>query len=376
MIYYMFIRRESSIMTKLDKARSIINRVDKEMASLFCERMEAAKLVAEYKAEHGLPIFDAQREKEVIKNNSTLVADDIFREYYVPFLQNVMDISKSYQHRLLSGMKVAYSGVEGAFAHIAACRIFPDGKAVSYPDFISAYEAVAKGECDAAVLPVENSYAGEVGQVTDLVFQGSLYINGIYELAVNQNLLALPGTDITKIKMVVSHPQALAQCASFISEHGFSSIPYENTALAAKYVKDSVDMTLAAIASEETAELYGLSVLVPKINMSNVNTTKFAVLTRSLSGDSRGKGYCSAILFTVKNEAGSLAGAIDIIGSHRFNMRTLRSRPLKGLLWEYYFYAELEGDVRSEEGSAMLSELSKLCDNVKVAGVYLPHMGI
>ena len=363
-------------MTKLDKARSIINRVDKEMASLFCERMEAARLVAEYKAEHGLPVFDAQREKEVIKNNSAFVADDVLREYYVPFLQNVMDISKGYQRRLLSGMKIAYSGVEGAFAHIASRRIFPDGEAVSYPDFSSAYEAVASGDCDVAVLPVENSYAGEVGQVTDLVFQGGLYINGIYELAVNQNLLALPGADITKIKTVVSHPQALAQCASFISDHSLSSIPYENTALAAKYVKESGDMTLAAIASEETAELYGLTVLAPKINMSGVNTTKFAVLSRALSTDVRGKGYCSVILFTVKNEAGSLAGAIDIIGSHRFNMRTLRSRPLKGLLWEYYFYAELEGDVRSEEGKEMLCELKGLCDNVKVAGVYLPHMSI
>lgn len=363
-------------MTKLERARSIINRVDKEIASLFCERMEAAKLVAEYKAEHGLPVFDGQREKEVIKNNSNLVADDTLREYYVPFLQNMMDISKSYQRRLLSGMNIAYSGVEGAFAHIASCGIFPDGKTFSYPDFAAAYDAVEKGDCDAAVLPVENSYAGEVGQVTDLVFQGNLYINGIYELAVNQNLLALPGAELSDIKTVVSHPQALAQCASFISEHSLSSIPYENTALAAKYVLETGDKSLAAIASEETAEIYGLSVLMPKINMSNMNTTKFAVLTRALSTDRGGKGYCSAILFTVKNEAGSLAHAIDVIGSHRFNMRTLRSRPLKGLLWEYYFYAELEGDVRSEDGRKMLQELSEICDKVKIAGVYLPHMSI
>ncbi len=363
-------------MTKLDEARSIINRVDKEIASLFCERMRAASLVAQYKAEHGLPIFDSQREKEVIARNSTLIEDDTLREYYIPFLQNVMDVSKSYQHRLLSGMRIAYSGVEGAFAHIATQRIFPDGTAVSFPDFASAYEAVVKGECDAVVLPTENSYAGEVGQVTDLIFQGSLFVNGVYELAVNQNLLALPEASVDDIKTVVSHAQALAQCAPYIREHGFLTMEYANTALAAQFVKESGDVSFAAVASEETAQIYGLKVLQANINMSNTNTTKFAVLTRSLNKDHSTKGLCSVILFTAKNEAGSLAAAIDIIGSHKFNMRTLRSRPMKELLWEYYFYAEIEGDVTSEQGKAMLSELSHSCDKVKVAGVFLPHQCI
>lgn len=360
-------------MTKLDDARKIINEADKKIAELFCARMNAVKGVAEYKAEHGMPIFDEAREKEVITRNSGLVKQDDLREYYVTFLQNMMDISKRYQSRLLNGMKIAYSGVEGAFAHIAAGRIFQDAKLVPCADFSEAYKSVETGESDAAVLPIENSYAGEVGQVTDLLFSGSLYVNGIYELAINQNLLALPEASIEDIKEVISHSQALSQCAPYIKKHGFLATGYPNTALAAQHVKESGNKNIAAIASEETAELYGLKILEANINMSNVNTTKFAVLSRSLKQNNQDKGQCSIILFTTKNEAGSLARAIDIIGAHKFNMRTLRSRPMKELLWQYYFYAEVEGDVRSEEGEKMLAELSVSCDKVKVAGVFLPH---
>ena len=141
-------------MTELEKARQIINKVDKQMAELFVERMNAAKAVAEYKKEHGLQIFDAAREAEVIKKNSELVEDETLKSYYVEFLQNNMEVSKSYQHRLLEGMRVAFSGVEGAFANIAANKVFPDAIAQPYPDFKSAYDSVVKGECDAVILPV------------------------------------------------------------------------------------------------------------------------------------------------------------------------------------------------------------------------------
>lgn len=155
-------------------------------------------------------------------------------------------------------MKIAYSGVEGAFANIAASRIFPDGHLVSFGDFEEAYNAVVDGECDCCVLPIENSFAGEVGQVMDLMFQGSLYINGVYGLPVVQNLLALPGTKMSDIKEVVSHPQALSQCAAYITKHGYSMRQSSNTARAAKEVVERGDPHVAAIASAETAELYGL----------------------------------------------------------------------------------------------------------------------
>ena len=170
---------------KLDEARQIINEVDAQMAALFVKRMKAAELVYEHKREHGLPILDQKREDAVIERNASLIEEDILRSYYVDFLKNTMAISRAYQYRMQNGLRVAYSGVEGAFAHIAAGRIFPAGNRVSYSDFKAAYDAVASGECDAVVLPIENSYAGEVGQTMDLIFSGSLFVNGIYELEIH-----------------------------------------------------------------------------------------------------------------------------------------------------------------------------------------------
>ena len=175
----------------LQESREVIRQVDEEMAKLFVKRMEAVRSVAAYKKERGLPIEDKEQEARVIKGRSALVEDPELRSFYVNFLQDTMDVSKRWQHYLMKGLKVAYSGVEGAFAHIAAGRIFPDGELASYPSFESAYEAVEKGECDVAVLPIENSFAGEVGQVLDLMFSGDLYVNGVYDLSINQNLLGM-----------------------------------------------------------------------------------------------------------------------------------------------------------------------------------------
>ena len=173
-------------MTDLEKAREIINSCDSEMRSLFEKRMGAVKTIAEYKQTHGLPVDDFGREEEMIKRNSKEVSDEELRSYYVNFLRSNIDISKSYQHRLLDGMRVSYSGVPGAFANIVAERIFPDAKAVPYSDFGEAYRAVENGECDCAVLPIENSFNGDVGKVMDLAFFGTLYVNGIYEAEIVQ----------------------------------------------------------------------------------------------------------------------------------------------------------------------------------------------
>ena len=159
---------------KLDEARKIINEVDSEMAELFVKRMRAAEMVYEHKKEFGLPILDQAREDVVIEKNTKLIGDDTLRGYYIDFLKNIMSISRAYQYRMQSGLKVAYSGVEGAFAHIAAGRIFPEGNRISCRDFKAAYASVVNGENDVAVLPIENSYAGEVGQTIDLIFSGSL----------------------------------------------------------------------------------------------------------------------------------------------------------------------------------------------------------
>ncbi len=359
---------------KLNEAREIINRIDSQMAELFAERMKAAEMVFEYKKEFGLPIFDPEREEAVIEKNSAMIDDDVIKGYYIDYIKNLMSVSRAYQHRLQSGLKVAYSGVEGAFAHIAAGRIFSDSNRISFRDFKSAYNSVVNGETDVAVLPIENSYAGEVGQTIDLIFSGSLYINGIYELEIHQNLLGIPGSTVDDIKKVTSHPQALGQCHDYIKLRGFETEEANNTAIAAKTVAEMNDKSLGAIASAETAEIYGLKILEANINKSGENTTRFAVLSK-IRAESPSLSN-SVLMFTVKNEAGSLANAISIIGKYGYNMTALRSRPLKKHSWQYYFYIEIDGTTETEDGQKMIAELSKVCDRLKIAGTFAPHSEI
>jgi len=359
---------------KLKTAREIINEVDREMATLFLRRMEAARLVAEYKQERGLPVLDEAREAQVIERNLGHIdgASEDVRSCYVGFLRETMAVSRHYQTRLMSGMRVAFCGTEGAFAHIAAGKIFPSATRVAYDTFADAYDAVESGSCDAAILPMENSSAGEVGQVTDLMFSGSLYANGTYDLAVQHDLLVLPDADLSEIREVYSHPQALSQCAPFIRSRGLREHEYVNTALAAEYVARLGDRTVAAIASEEAAAIYGLKVAVSSINETSNNTTRFGVFSRvrNKAPNAKSGDMHFSLTFTVRNEAGSLARAIDIIGRHGYNMRTLRSRPMKELLWQYYFYVEAEGNIDTESGNEMLAELSECCDRLKIVGSY------
>ena len=359
---------------KLDEARKIINDVDSKMAELFVTRMRAVEKVYEHKKKFGLPILDQAREDAVIQKNVELIEDEILKEYYIDYIKNMMSVSRAYQYRMEKGVKVAYSGVEGAFAHIAAGRIFPEGNKVSCRNFKEAYESVVNGENDVAVLPIENSYAGEVGQTIDLIFSGKLFINGIYELEIHQNLLGVPGASVEDVKKVISHPQALGQCHDFIELRNLATEESNNTALAAKRVAQENDKSLGAIASIETAEIYGLQVLASNINKSGENTTRFAVLSRVPASSENLSN--SVLMFTVKHEAGSLANAISIIGKYGYNMTALRSRPLKKHSWQYYFYIEIDGLTDTAEGRKMMKELNKVCDKLKVAGTFAPHVEI
>ena len=268
-------------------------------------------------------------------------------------------------------MIIAYSGIEGAFAHIAARHLYPEEELLSCHSFKEAYEAVQDGSCDAAVLPLENSYAGEVGQVTDLMFSGDLVVEEVYNMHISQNLVGLPGAGLSQVRKVISHPQALSQCESFIRSYGLEQEAAVNTARAAREVADRRDPRLAAIASAETAKFYGLCVIEPDINESRDNTTRFAVFVRKdrqKADPEKKDGFI--LLFTVPNVAGGLAKALTIIGDYGFNMNILRSRPMRSLAWQYYFYVEAEGDITGEYGREMIARLSFWCDMLKVVGRY------
>ncbi len=360
-------------MDELQKNREIIDQIDGEMAKLFEKRMQAVSQIAIYKKSHGLPIFDKSREDALIKANAQRISDEVLGEYYVKFIKDLMETSKSFQRRIINGVKIAYCGEEGAFAHLAGLKEYPDAEFVAYGDFKGVYSSVENGECDLAILPIENSYAGDVGAVMDLMFSGSLFVNSVIEMQISHNLLIKENSSIDKIKYVVSHPQALEQCEEFIASNGFQKVSYSNTALAGKYVAESDDETYAAIGSVETAKKYGLKIAQSGINSSKTNTTRFAILSRAkhtpLEEERNGNEHF-IMVFTTQNEAGALANALNIIGAHNFNMRTLRSRPMKELLWNYYFYVEAEGNISSDNGKDMLQELSAVCARVKLIGTY------
>lgn len=360
-------------MNDLEQARAKISQIDKEMAALFEQRMNAAETIGLYKKEKALAIKDAEREAQLIDQNVKLIASDAVRPYYIRFLENMFSLSSDYQRGIIGGMKIAFSGTRGAFADAAAGRMFPGAENVAYANFEEAYRAVENGDCDAAVLPIENSYEGEVGAVLDLLFTGHLYINRVFSLPVRHCLLAKKGAKLDGIKTVVSHPQALAQCAAYIGSHGFAARSSTNTALAAKEVSEGEDLTVAAVGSAENAALFGLEILENGINDSANNATRFAALSRvqNLTGFKKQDERDTFILvFTVRNQAGSLAQMLNILGSHGYNMRSLHSRPMKNLQWNYYFYIEAEGNVNNQNGRDMLQEMNAVCAQLKLAGTF------
>lgn len=351
------------------EARKNIDRIDREMAELFAERMQAAAVVAAYKEEHGLPVEDKAREAEMIARNTERLPP-AYRPYYRNFLVGTITESKRYQRLLVSGLRVAYSGVEGAFAHVATMRIFGEpGEKVACPDFATAYRSVESGACHCAVLPIENSYAGDVGQVMDLAWRGSLTISGIYDLPLSQCLLAKPGVTLAEVREVVSHPQALAQCQPYLRRQGWIQTTAVNTAVAARTVAAGEQREVAVIAARETAELYGLQVLENDINEQKSNTTRFAVFSPAACEIKPSDNHF-VLLFSCKNQPGALGDAISVISRHDYNLKCLKSHPTGVENWAYYFYAEGEGNLGTEAGQTMRRELERVCNSVRVLGSF------
>lgn len=353
-------------MDKLAETRRRINEIDAEMARLFEERLAAVDDVLAYKREHDLPIFDADRERQVIENNLALLQKQKLVPYYRRFIQDFMNITKDYQRAELKQNTVAIAGARGAFAWQAARGVFPDYLYRICENFEQVFLEVMAEKASFGVIPFENSYSGEVGEVFDLLFRHPCHIQAICDLPVRQNLLALPGATLEDIKSVVSHPQALSQCSAFLQQHRLQPTAYANTALAAQYVAECGDKTVAAIASTESAELYGLNILAENINSSSNNTTRFIVIGKELPLT----GSRFNLLFTVNHNAGSLARVMSLIGDMGFNMESIKSRPIKDLPWQYYFYVEIEGSLAESRTQKLLDTLKTCCDTLKVLGSY------
>ncbi len=354
-------------MNLLDEAREEIDQIDREMAALFFRRMTAVKKVICHKLEHGLPILDSGREKEVIEKNLSLMPAEYeeLAPFYGSFLANNMTVSRQYQAKVMAKDAIGYQGVAGAFSHIALKNLFPHGREQSFQTWKEVVLAVEEGAVSYGVLPFENSHAGDVSEVLDLCFTHSnIQVTAMYDLPIHQNLLGLPDATLQDIKTVVSHPQALMQSARFLETLGVKKVECLNTAVAAESVSKGGDKTVAAIASAQTAELYNLKLLQPDVNESQDNTTRFMVISTQKPQD----GNRFSLLFTVQHRTGSLAQVISMVAEEGFNMESIKSRPMPHVSWEYYFYMELVGT--AQDACKLEQRLLSVCQTVRILGIY------
>ena len=357
------------MMDALEQARREIDTVDAQLAALFERRMKAVLSVAEYKKAHGLPIFDAAREKVVLDKAEARIGDPALRPYYRDHVQNMMDVAKQYEAEVLGRNRAAYQGVEGAFAHIALRALFPHAEAVSCPTWDEVFDAVEKGDAAHGVVPFENSHAGDVSAVLDLCYNHpGLWVVDVYDLPISQNLLVLPGTQLSDLTRVYSHQQAIAQSETFLKQFGLPATAMPNTAMAAKFVAESGDRTKAAIASVETAALYGLEVLVPSINTDGDNTTRFIVISgKKIFLE---KAQQISVCFELPHESGALYHILSHFIYNNLNMSRIESRPVKDKGFEYRFFIDCNGNLKDAAVQNALRGLKEEALNLRILGNY------
>jgi chorismate mutase/prephenate dehydratase len=353
-------------MDKLEKARIEIDKIDKSMAELFEKRMKCVEDVIDFKLENNLPILNTNRESEVIKKNSDLIENPLYTGFYERFIKQLMDISKLYQNTRANKEIIGYQGSVGAFSQIALKKLFPLNRDVSYPTFEDVFKAVEMGDIEYGVLPFENSYTGEVGEVLDLLLKYDCHITNVYSLKIEHHLLALDGTELDDITHVYSHPQALMQCEDYLNKKKWTQVPYPNTALSGKFVSKQENKHFAAIGSYDTAKENNLVVLKESINSSNHNHTKFIVIHRNMMKE----GNRFNVMFTTSHEPGCLADVMKTMGELNFNIESIKSRSIRNKPWAYYFYAELVGSPYSSNGAILIEKMNEKCDIFKVIGIY------
>lgn len=364
---------------ELETARAEIDRIDGELASLFEKRMDTVNAVINYKIQNGLPILDNKRENEILEKCAKRIKNPDYIPYYAELQRKLMELSRLRQAELVplkatapskeqktEIKKVGYQGIEGAYSHTAAVTLFGDAELVNENSFEAVFDRVEKGEIDAGVIPFENSFTGTVSDTLDLLYSKSCFISRRYDLPIRHCLLGVNGATLDTVKTVRSHPQALGQCAEFISKQGLLKEECVNTAIAAAEIAAMGDCTKSAIASKEAGEIYGLSVIAEKINTSLQNTTRFIVIER----EPRGGGDYFSIMFSLEHTAGELAKIIEIIAQHGFNMESIRSQSLRRDAWKYYFYIELCGSPDSDNARNMIKKLKSSCREFKLLGGY------
>lgn len=373
----------------LQACRDQLDQIDKKIVELFEARMAVCGEVAEDKIRTGKAVYDGVREQQKLDAVEQMAHSEYNRIAVRELFFQMMTISRRYQYRMLaehgmgidlgfrkidalnmSGVRVVYQGVEGAYSHAATLQYFGvDVDAYHVEKFEDAMQEVRDGRADYAVLPIENSSAGAVTDNYDLLVQYENYIVAETFVAASHALLGTPDAELSDIRTVFSHPQALMQSSAFLGAHrDWKQISLENTAVSAKRVIEEGDKSQAAVASETAGKLYGLKVLKTAIQNNQGNTTRFMILSRdAVYRKDAGK---VTISFEVAHKSGTLYSILGNFIYNGVNMRKIESRPIAGRSWEYRFFIDIEGNLDDAGIKNALKGISEEAQNMRILGNY------
>ncbi len=377
----------------IQELRAQIDRIDEKLVPLFLERMGVSLKVAEYKAENHLPVLDRTRERALLKKVSEKTDDPDLQLYTRLLYLSIMGLSRSYQHKQLDKNEttleeklraaikasdkkdlpqdavVACQGVEGAYSSLACARLFKQPDILFFQNWEGVFTAVQEGLCQYGILPIENSTAGSVNQVYDLMNRHNFYIVRSIRLRVEHTLLAKKGVKLSEVREIFSHEQAIQQCSAFLEGlKGVKVTVCENTAAAAKRVAESDRRDIAAISSKDCMALYGLEALGESIQNNSNNYTRFICIGKQpeiFPGANK-----TSLMLTLQHKPGALYDVLSRFYALDINLLKLESRPKPGSDFEFVFYFDIEASVYSEDFFRMLSELQESCEQFSYLGSY------
>ena len=374
----------------ISQLRNEIAKIDDELVKLFGQRMDVAARIADFKKENNLPILVPAREREKLANVAEKAGPEM-SNYTRVLYSMLFELSRSYQSKRNESISplyqriteaiantpnlfpqapmVACQGVEGAYAQIACEKIFKSPFIMYFKNFEGVFNAIEQGLCQYGILPLENSTAGSVNKVYDLMINHNFSIVRTFRLKVDHNLLALPGAKLSDIKEVYSHEQAIGQCGTFLNNMpGVKVIPVENTAVAASMVAQSGRKDVAALSSRACEELYGLTCLASNIQDKGNNRTRFICISKNLEvypGSDK-----TSIMMVLNHKPGALYKVLARLYVLGINVTKLESRPIPDRDFEFMFYFDLETSIYSEEFVQLMCEQDDLCEEFKYLGSY------
>ena len=374
----------------IDEYRNRIDRIDKQLVTLFCERMDTASDIAAWKKEQKRPVFDPEREMQKLLEVASSVPEEL-REYTASLYSLLFELSRSYQNRLLgtaseltaqiqgaidetpalfpSDASVACQGVAGAYSQIACDRLFKRPAILYLSSFDAVFSAIESGLCRYGVVPLENSTAGSVNAVYDLMMNHNFRIVRSVRIKVDHCLLVNPGTRREEIREIYSHQQAISQCEKYLQSFPNARvIPCENTAVAAKMVAQAGRRDAAALSSHSCGKIYGLSCLESSVQDMDNNFTRFICISKKLEiypGADR-----TSLMAVLPHEPGSLYKLLSRFYALGLNLNKLESRPLPNRNFEFMFYFDLETSVYSPQFLQLMGEMPTLCEEFSYLGSY------